>query len=193
MPNAITITGFKELEEKIKKLPANLEKRMGDIVFHAAQTWSQGAKQAAPKNQGRLANEIQPVRKSSLRSEVVANNEYAHIMEWGSKSRVKVPSELQAYAATFRGKPTGGTLQQFFLSILEWVDKKGVNGRYSVKTRRRLGNANVRAYEDYDIAWAIVFSILRKGVKPQPFFFIQRPKVEKQFLDDLKQVLKNID
>lgn len=163
------------------------------MVFEAARKWSQLAQQDAPRDQGRLAGEIKAVKVGPLEAETVVNNEYAHIMEWGSKGKTKVPSELASYAATFRGKPSGGNIDQFFLHIFEWVKRKGISGTYSVKTRKRTGNRQTQDYETYDVAFMIMLSILKKGVKPHPFFFIQRPAVEKQLRDDLQQILKLID
>ena len=163
------------------------------MVLDAARKWAQLAQQDAPRDQGRLAGEIKAVKVSALEAETVVNNQYAHIMEWGSKGRTKVPADLAAYASTFRGKPSGGDIDQFFLHIFEWVKRKGIAGRYSVKSRKRIGNRQEQDFETYDVAYMIMLSILKNGVKPHPFFFIQRPAVEKQLRDDLNQILKIID
>jgi len=49
--------------------------------------------------------------------------------------------------------------------IQEWVHQKGIAGRYSVKTRSRLGGAKTQAQEDRQVAWAIALLIKRRGTK----------------------------
>lgn len=157
----------------MKNLPAVLQKRVGETVKFAAGTWEQGAKNDAPTDQGRLRNEIKSVKNSEASYSVVANSEQAPWVEWGTKSRVKVPAELQAYAAQFRGR--GSTLKGKGSAkemIFAWCKRKGIPPE----------------------AWFPIYrSIMVNGIKPQPFFFIQRPKVEKQFIADLKQVLNKLD
>lgn len=173
MPNNISISGFNELAAKLKKLPANMERQVTDVVRFAATTWEQGAKTAAPVDQGRLKNEIRSVKKNASTYQVVVNSEQAAWIEWGTKSRARVPAELASYAAQFRGR--GSTLQGKgtpMQMIFEWCRRKGLPKE----------------------AWYPIYrSIMATGINPHPFFFIQRPRVEKQFIDDLRQVIKTID
>lgn len=169
MANLINLSGFKEFEDKLKALPDRVQKLTGEIAGFAAATWEQGAKRDAPTDQGRLKNEIKAVKRDAVTFEVVCNSEQAPWMEWGTKSRVKVPADLQAYAAQFKGKGTGKDARRH---IFEWCKRKGIEERL----------------------WYIIYvSIMRTGVRPHPFFFIQRPKAEKQFINDLKDILSTLD
>lgn len=49
--------------------------------------------------------------------------------------------------------------------ILEWVKRQKIAGRYSVRTRRRVGKRSVREREDLRVAWAIARKISRVGTK----------------------------
>lgn len=173
MPNAISISGFTEFAGKLHKLPQVLQDRSGETVKFAAATWEQGAEQAAPVDQGRLKGEIKVVRNSALSYSIVVNSEQAPWIEWGTKSKVRVPGELAAYASQFKGRGSTlkgkGTAKEM---IFAWCKRKGIPPE----------------------AWYPIYrSIMANGINPQPFFFIQRPRVEKQFLQDLRQVLNKLD
>jgi len=54
--------------------------------------------------------------------------------------------------------------------LLRWVQVKGLGGRFSVKTRRRLGNKFDRSAQDVAMARAIQRKIGHKGTKGQHMF-----------------------
>lgn len=155
----------------MRNLTPRFNKLADEVIGFAGGTWEQKAKQAAPKDQGRLVNEIRSVKRAQLKHEVVVNSEQAPWMEWGTKRRVRVPSDLTAYAATFKGKYTKGKVSAK-KAIFEWCKRKGIDKK----------------------AWYSIYrSIMVNGVKPHPFFFIQRPAVQKQLLQDLRDVLTALD
>lgn len=165
MPNTITLKGFKEFQDKLKRLPPTIKAEVDDVVQDAGATWEELAKQDAPKDQGLLAGQITNKSLGLMKNEVTSPSEYSAIQEWGSKTRVKVPAELQSYAAKFKGKPTGGDAKKM---IYAWMNRVGI---------------------PEDRQWIVFISIITKGVHPHPYFFIQRPIVEKQFIADIKHIL----
>jgi len=54
--------------------------------------------------------------------------------------------------------------------IQKWVRLKKLTGRYSVKSKRRLGGKQTQHDEDRALAWIIARSIARKGTKGIKFF-----------------------
>ena len=137
MPTTVTITGFKEFEAKLKKLPKKLSDEINGEVKEAAERWANLAKDDAPWDVGFLAGKISAsvdlVKKDGeLKIEswkVTSASEYSAYMEWGTKSRARVPSELTAYASQFRGggaKLFGDIGKGFFDSILEWVKRENI-------------------------------------------------------------------
>ena len=54
--------------------------------------------------------------------------------------------------------------------IVKWVRIKRMAGRYSIKTKRRMGKKQDKLDEDKALAWAIAVSISRKGTKGFKFF-----------------------
>lgn len=70
--------------------------------------------------------------------------------------------------------------------IAKWIRIKGLAGRYSVKTKRRLGGKQEKFDEDTALAWAIAIKISRKGTKAFKFFDLALkqglPIIEKEVL-----------
>lgn len=122
----------------MNRLTPTLLKEADVEVNDAALFWEEKAKEAAPVNTGFLRNRISVSKTVQLQAEVVSSTNYSPYVEWGTGTRVSVPSELQAYALTFKGK-------------------KRTIGRF-----------------------------------PHPFFFIQRPLVEKKLMEGLNRVLAKL-
>lgn len=189
MPTKVTLSGFKEFRNKLDNLPADLFQEIGGEVKYAAEYWADLAKRDAPKDQGLLAGNIDAGQVSVMRWDTTSHAEYSAYMEWGTKGRAKVPAELQGYASQFRGKGTGD-YYDFLKSILEWVERKGIASRFSVKTKKKLKATKADNERITAAAEAIAFAIMRHGVKPHPYFFIQMPLVEKQLFTNVQNILK---
>lgn len=166
MPNQVTISGFKEFADKAKRMPKELEGEFDAVTELAADTWEQLAKRDAPTDVGFLKNGISHTKPAIMARDVVSASEYSAYMEFGTKLKVRVPAELSAYAAQFKGPGTGKDPKKF---IFAWAKRKGI---------------------DPEAWYPIYLSIMRTGVNPHPFFFVQKPIVEKQFITDLKQILE---
>lgn len=165
MSAVVTITGFKEFADKARAMPAELLAEFDDVAGLAAGQWELQAKRDAPKDIGFLAGGISNKHTGQGDWEVVSASEYSPYMEWGTRLKVRVPPELSAYAAQFKGQGTGKDAKKF---IFAWAQRQGIE----------------------PAAWyPIYLSIMRTGVNPHPFFFVQKPVVEAQFLKDLKQIL----
>jgi hypothetical protein len=165
MPNSITLKGFSEFERKLKNLPDQIKGEVDAVVQDAGDSWEDLAKSSAPTDQGLLKGSITNERIGLMANEVVSSAEYSAYVEWGTKTRVSVPPELQSYAAQFRGGKGAGDAKKM---IYAWMDRVGV---------------------PKDRQWVVFISIVTKGIHPHPFFFIQKPIVEKQLIGDIKAIL----
>lgn len=163
--NTIELSGWDEFEKKLLDVATLLPEEMNEAAQFAAQRWEQGAKMAAPKDVGFLAGGISSKQVSLGVWEVDSQQEYSAYMEWGTKTKVSVPAELSSYAEQFRGVGSGGDAKAF---IYAWAKRKGLPPK---------------------AWWPVFISIIRFGVRPHPFFFIQRPVVEQQLLGDLEQMI----
>jgi len=164
----ITLSGFKELEAKLRTMPKELMEEVDVEVQDSAQLWEDRAKNDAPTDQGLLKGEIK-TRKIPGGWEVVSMAEYSPYLEWGTRRRVRVPADLQAFAAQFRGtgEPTGepGNAKEM---IYAWCKRQGIP----------------------EERWSFIFMLIMvNGIRPQPFFFVQRPVIEKELASALEKVL----
>lgn len=120
---------------------------------------------------------------------VVNTAPYAPYVEFGTGSKVDVPAEWKTYARQFKGRGGGGNSHDFLLSIAQWVRAKGITGRYSVKTRRRLGSKSSQEQEDMAVAYPIFLSIMRNGSRPHPFLYPAYVTGVKKIIQDVKQAI----
>lgn len=162
----IQISGLKELQKKLKTLPQDLIDDVDFAMGDAARKYESLAAQAAPVDQGRLKGEITSYREAVMQWVVVSPNEVSAWMEFGTRSRVQVPGDLQAYAAQFKGAGSGkGDPKKM---IFDWCKRKGIEEAF----------------------WFPIFiKIMREGIHPHPFFFKHREPIKKQLNNDLKQVV----
>jgi HK97 gp10 family phage protein len=99
---SVTTIGFKEFIDKLNNLPEEIKEEASGYVFDAAHQWEDLAKRDAPVNFGRLRQSITSRMTGELSAEITDPIEYAPYVEWGTGTRVSVPSGLQAYALTFK-------------------------------------------------------------------------------------------
>jgi hypothetical protein len=77
------------------------------------------------------------------------------------------------------------------LALMDWVKRKGITGTYSVKTQRRTGSRGSRMSEDFDVAFAIMLKILKKGINPQPFLLPAYEAEKVNLVKKIKQAIKD--
>jgi hypothetical protein len=82
------------------------------------------------------------------RSLIFSNAPYSAYVEFGTGTKVKIPAGFESLAAKYRGKG-GGSIDNLLDNIRDWCKKKGI---------------------DEKLAYPIAVSILRTGIKPQPYF-----------------------
>lgn len=166
MPNNIILSGFKEFEQKLKNLPSVVQKEVDLEVKDAGVNWEQRAKRDAPADQGRLRGAILSASRGLMKVEIVANVSYAAYVEWGTKTKVKVPADIAGYASQFRGGGAGGGNAKEM--IFAWMKRVGIPPERQ---------------------WFVFISIVTKGISPHPFFFIQRAIVEKELFSAINSIL----
>jgi hypothetical protein len=184
---SIEVKGIKELQQKIGRIPGNVRKEFDAELAAVADDFVNRAQADAPTDQGILRNMITRKKEAPMEWKVVSGANWSAWIEFGTRSRVQIPSEFSAFASQFRGKGGGG--QGFYDAILAWVKRKGITGTYSVKTKKRTGNKIDQQIEDEQTAHAIYLSILRHGIHPHPFFLKQIPIARAQIDQNINQVV----
>ena len=171
--------------ENIKSYPEDLKKVINNEFKAFGIGTVNDAKRLAPVNEGVLRNSIAS-NVEDLKVTISVNIPYAAYLEFGTKSFAQsyvstLPPDWQTFAAEYKGKGNGN-FTQFFYAILQWVIKKGFASTFSVKSNKRVksGHQNER-----DAAYAIVLSILRKGIKPHPYLY---PAFEKNKIELIKNL-----
>ena len=89
------------------------------------------------------------------------------IKEGRGQFRTTIGTDLEYAAYVHEGtRPHWAPLH----ALAEWVRVKRLAGRYSSKTKRRLGDSFNRLIEDYSLARSIQLKIAKHGTRPFPFF-----------------------
>lgn len=170
----LEIKGIDALIKKMDRLAINVQKDVQAELNDWADTTAQNAKSLVSANssdEGMLLRSINPNYGNGSAS-VTASAKYAAYVEFGTRKYAaayvsSLPSDWQAYAATFKGK-TGGTFKEFVKSLMAWGSRTGKM--------------------DPKYAYVAALKILREGLKARPFIY---PSVQKT-LPVLKQNLRAI-
>jgi HK97 gp10 family phage protein len=150
----IEARGLKELKKKFGKIPENVANEVDGVLAYGANEFVNRAVNDAPVDQSELRQKISAKREAVMWHEVVSGAEHSAWVEWGTRSRVQVPAELQSYAAQFKG---GGGKKGAKQAIYEWCRRNGIP----------------------EEAWFSIYKkIMTVGITPQPFFFKQVPAVQ---------------
>ncbi|CAB4148512.1 Bacteriophage HK97-gp10, putative tail-component [uncultured Caudovirales phage] len=190
----LQVKGLDTLIKKFDKLAKDAKVEVQAELNAWADATSTNAKSLVSANssdEGALLRSISPLYGDGTAS-VVASAKYAAYIEFGTRKYAAayvstLPADWQAYAATFKGK-AGGDYYDFLNAILDWVQRKGITARYSVKTKKRLRNSKADDERLVEAAQAIALSILRNGIQAKPFLY---PSVNKT-LPTLKKKLRAI-
>jgi HK97 gp10 family phage protein len=186
----LKINGMDKLFNDLNKLSEKIKTEVALEMNASALNIQNNAKKNAPVNFGVLRNSIELVEElggGKLIYTVGSKLSYAPYIEFGTGGKVTIPNGYENFARQFKGKQ-GGTFQQMLNALVEWVKRKGLVGTYSVKTQKRTGNKKIQSKQNESAAYAIAISILKKGLRPQPFLI---PAYEQE-IPKLKEKIKNI-
>lgn len=179
MPSiTLDIANIDKVSKRFAKLSDDVKTNLKNEVNASALKIQSDAKKLAPANFGTLRGSIYKNEISKSPNEymltVGAAAKYAPYVEFGTGGKVSIPNGYQDYAAQFKGK-TGGKFRDMVLALTEWVLKKGIASGKQSKS----------------VAYAIALSILRRGIRAQPFlipaFEAEKPKL----IQRIQKILKN--
>lgn len=179
MPSiTLDIANIGNVNKRFEKLSQDVKNNLKNEVNASALKIQSDAKKMAPANLGTLRGSIYKDEISKSPNEYMfiigAAASYAPYVEFGTGGKVSIPNGYQDYAAQFKNKK-GGKFKDMVLALTEWVLKKGIaSGKQS-----------------RSVAYAIAISILRKGMRAQPFlipaFEAEKPKL----IQRIEKILKN--
>lgn len=187
------IKGIDKVLSDFKTIDKKIAEGIKNEINDSALKIQSNAKKLAPVNFGNLRNSIFVKNYSNSNGFIVSvgtNVSYAPYVEFGTGGKVSVPSGYADYAMQFKGK-TGGKFIDMVKALAEWVSKKGITGTYSVKTQRRTGSKSTQNKQNLSMAYAIAISILRKGLRPQPFLIPAFEAEKSKLITKIENVVKN--
>lgn len=161
---SVQLKGNKAVLKGLQDIPKNAKKLVGYEIDYSIEKIAQVAEVNAPSNNGILRSTIKPeTDKKNLIGQVEVRSRYAAFLEFGTGTKVSVPSGLEDYASQFKGRKfsDGATFEQ---AIRQWVKEKGI---------------------DEKAVWPIMMKILKVGISPKPFLF-------PAFNEELPKLIKRI-
>ena len=173
----IDIKGMSEALSKFDKYGKKVQTEIKDEVGASALKIYSDAKKLAPVNLNTLRGSIffdsVSISPSQFMFTVGAKARYAPYIEFGTGGKVSIPKGYESYASQFKTK-TGGTFKEMVKALMMWVEKKGIASGKQTKSA----------------AYIIALSILRKGLRPQPFlipaFEQEKPKLKLRIEKSIK-------
>jgi hypothetical protein len=169
-----SIKGISETIKELRAFGKDIEKLIDAETSDIADQIESDAKTKAPKNFGKLAQSIGVKKVKSSEYKIYVNESYGAYIEFGTGTKVKVPSEFTEIALQFKGKGRGPQLMgnsfdDGLRSIEEWCLSKGIS---------------------IFLAKFIFLKILGAGINPQPFLYPAWVKGRKDYLTNLTKLLK---
>lgn len=183
---SIKIEGLAQIKAKFGKIPGNVKREADGMLAVVANDFVNRAQADAPQDERMMANQITSKKVSEMNHEAVSPAPYSAYMEFGTKSRFQPIAGIDA--SKYKGKGRGD-YYDFLNNILDWVKRKGIASRFSVKTRKDLKHTKADDERLIETAQAIANSIIRHGVHPHPFFFKQIPIAQSQLNQLMKEVI----
>ncbi len=186
------VTGIKPFLSRIKEFGEDAPGIVDDEMTAGALEMVRIAKRLAPVDEGLLRNEIGADVSKPYLKEFYAAVFYSAYVEFGIGAKVSIPAGYADFAAKYRGKANRGNVMQFYYKLVQWVIRKGISGTYSVKTRRRSRVTKSETDRAYQIAYVIMISIFKNGIRPRPFFIPAFKEVQPKIVQRIVQNIRKI-
>jgi HK97 gp10 family phage protein len=179
MPSiTLDIANIGNVSKRFTKLSEDVKNNLKNEINASALKIQSDAKKLAPVNLGTLRNSIYKDEVSKSPNEYIvmigSTAKYAPYIEFGTGGKVSIPNGYNDYAAQFRNK-SSGKFKDMVLALTEWVQKKGIASGKQSKS----------------VAYAIALSILRKGLRPQPFLIPAFETEKGKLIQRIQKILKN--
>ena len=168
---------IKDLIAELRQIDRDADRTVKAIVQGTADQLVRNAKRNAPKELGKLAQSIgKEVFNDGLSVSVYVGEVYGAFVEFGTGARVNIPPEFMDEAKKFVGYK-GGNMESFITSLEGWIKRKGL----------ATGVKEIRG-----LAYVIAASILRKGLKPQPYLYPAYKIAEAELIAKMQAYEKKI-
>lgn len=166
------VKGTQKLIADLRAISTEADRLSNAIVGSVADKITAKQKQEAPADLGKIRQNLGNVKLEPSLYSIFSNAPESPYQEFGTGPQTDIPAQWADVAAQFKGKGSG-TFKEFILALTDWVKRHGgaYGSSYSIKTHRRVGSKAANYDADMQAAWLIARAILRRGLKPRPFFF----------------------
>jgi len=161
------LKGINSVISDLRKYGKEAEKDIEGVTELVARNIEKNAKQSAPANFGKLGQSIITEKVNNTNYKVVVNAPYGAYMEFGTGTKVSVPSELASVAKRFQGKKIGN-FKTALEDIKQWCRSKGI---------------------DEKAAYPILAKIMRVGIAPRPYLYPAYLIGKTEYLEKLTKTL----
>lgn len=163
---SLKIKGLDELKKKLGKQGQEIVLReIRDEIEISANKVRNEAIKRVPVDQGYLRNSI-TVEGRDMLWIVYASAGYAAYQEFGTKTKVEIPAEMQEVASQFKGKKLSEG--KFKEAIADWMRRKGI---------------------PEEALWPIMAKLMSVGVNPQPFMYPGFKQGTKNLQKDIDNII----
>lgn len=164
---SIKIKGLDKLQKSLSKEgQRRLLKEISQEIEISANKVRNEAIKRVPVDQGYLRNSINVEGRDMLWI-VYASAGYAAYQEFGTKTKVEIPAEMQEVASQFKGKKLSEG--KFKEAIADWMRRKGI---------------------PEEALWPIMAKLMSVGVNPQPFMYPGFKQGTKNLQRDIDEIIQ---
>jgi len=186
MAFTLKVQGLDRLQKVFHQLPVTARKELKAELKITAGELRDAAKRDAPKDVTRLQNAISFKDTGPLQFEVSAQTTYAAYLEFGTKTKVKVPHGLESIAIQFKGPAPGQG--DPITALAGWLSRTGRN--YAPKKSK---HRNIKPQSLRSAAWGLFLYLMKVGINPQPYFFKQvepsQNKLQQRLVNFIKRII----
>lgn len=183
------VKGLDKLLKVFHELPERAKQELKDELKITSWEIRDGAKRDAPADESRLKQSISTTETGPLAFEVVAQSFYAGYLEFGTKTKTRIPAGLEDIASQLKG-PASGQGNPID-AIREWVKRKNIAGVYSIKTKKLSKSKKSKA--NIEQTTFIIWRHIKKyGIAAKPFFFKQLKPAEENLRRRLANIIKSL-
>ena len=167
-----SVKGVSKVIAELRKFGKDVDKMIDQETRSAAEGVVLTAKNLAPRDNGKLYQNISHYSEKPLQRTIAVNVPYAAYLEFGTGTKVSVPAEFQEIANEFKNVTNKGSFEKGLEAIEIWCSRKGIPKE----------NAK----------W-IFLNILKVGINPQPFLYPAWIKGKKDYLKNLEKLLSRMN
>lgn len=184
----IKVEGLDAILKRLHQFPVKLQDQIKGELKLASEEVKRNSVKDAPGDTGKLRQSIVVNHETGVSSTVNVQAGYGGYIEWGTKKKARVPAEIAAYAARFKGKTNSPAGLKLNDAILAWVKRKGIGTKLTKSGKPSRAKGSEKAQKR--AAFLIARKIYREGVKPRPYFFKNVFATRDKLVQRIRQLVK---